>query len=173
MTLKNPLKLLMLLFSLTLLLVLTACGGGGGGDNEDPVPSVKTARVTIGIQKNDNTPENNVGSVALEITLPDAFTLTVGTDGTPTSIIPLVGGLNSLQGTNYIHPLLTLSLIDANAFSTGDLISFSRPLQSGEGLPAPESFQLLLTEVSEISADGSSTTIQTGNYQATLTIEEI
>lgn len=172
MMLKNRLKLLTLLFSLTLMLVLTGCGGGGG-DDEDPVPSVKTARVTIGIQRNDNTQVNNVGSVALEITLPDAFTLTVGTDGTPTSIIPLVGSLNSLQGTNYIHPLMTLSLIDANAFSTGDLISFSRPMQSGEGLPAPESFQLLLTEVSEISDDGLSTTIQTGNYQATLTIEEI
>ena len=167
MTLKNPLKLL--IFSLTFLLVLTACGGGG--DDEDPVPLVKTARVTIGIQRNDNTQVNNVGSVALEITLPDAFTL----DGIPTSIVPLVTGLNTLQGTNYIHPLLILSLIkdDATAFSTGNLVSFSRTLQGGEGLPAKESFQLLLTEVSEISDDGSSTTIQTASYEATLTIEEI
>ncbi|MDZ4183504.1 MAG: hypothetical protein U1D97_00825 [Desulfuromonadales bacterium] len=171
MMIKNLMKLLILLFSLTVLLTLSACGGGGGGDNEDPVPSVKTARVTIGIQRNDNTQVNNVGSVALEITLPDAFTL----DDIPTSIVPLVTGLNTLQGTNYIHPLLILSLIkeNATAFPTGNLFSFSRPLQSGEGLPTPESFQLLLTEVSEISDDGLSTPNRTEEYKLTLTIEEI
>lgn len=169
MMLKNRLKLLTLLFSLTLMLVLTGCGGGG--NDEDQVPSVKTAKVTIGIQRNDNTQVNNVGSVDLTITLPDAFIL----DGIPTSIVPLVTGLYLREGTDYVHPLLILSLLkdDATAFSTGNLVSFSRPLQSGEGLPAPESFQPLLTEVAEISDDGLSTPILTDDYNLTLTIEEI
>ena len=174
MTIKHLSKLLSLLLTFTLLLSLTACGGGGGGGgDEDPVPVVKTAKVTIGIQKIDHTQGSNVGSVDLDVTLPTPFVLQT-TANIPTTMTALVTGLNIQQGVNYTHPTLTLSLIkgDATAFATGNLVSFTRTLQSGETLPTVSSFQLDLIEVSEISGTGD-VTIQTPNYETTLTIEEI
>lgn len=173
MKIKHLSKLLPLLSALTLLLSLTACGGGGGGGgDEDPVALVKTAKVTIGIQRIDHTQGSNVGSVDLDITLPSAFVLQT-TANIPTTMTALVTGLNVQEGVNYTHPTLTLSLIkgDATAFSTGNLASFTRTLQSGETLPTASSFQLDLIDVSEIS--GNNVTIQTQNYETTLTIEEI
>lgn len=174
MKIKHLSKLLPLLLTFTLLLSLTACGGGGGGggEDEDLTPTVKTAKITIGIQRIDKTQGTNVGSVDLDITLPTSFVLQT-TANIPTTMIAMVTGLNVQEGVNYTHPTLTLSLIkgDATAFPTGNLVSFTRALQSGEALPAASSFQLDLVEVSEIA--DSDVTIQTQNYEATLTIEEI
>jgi len=170
-TIKHLSKLLPLLLSFSLLLIVTACGGGGDDGEED---LVKTAKMTLGIQRIDHSQGTNVGSVALKITLPAAFVLQSDSNGIPTNITALVTGLNFQQGINYAHPMLTLSLIkeDATAFPTGNLISFSHTLQSGEALPLPGDFQLELIEVSEISDNGD-VTIQTLNYGATLTIEEL
>ena len=174
MTIKHLSKLLSLLLTFTLLLSLIACGGGGGGGEEDPVPVVKTAKLTIGIQRLDATQGTNVGSVDLDVTLPTAFVLQTTTTNIPTTMTAQVTGLNVQQGVNYTHPTLTLTLIkgDATAFSTGNLVSFTRTLQSGEALPTASSFQLNLIDVSEISANGD-VTIQTQAYESTLTIEEI
>lgn len=162
MRIKHRSKLFAPLIFFTVLLILTACGGGGKGE-EDAI--VKTAKVTIGIQRIDNTQGSNVGSVDLKITLPAAFVL-------PTEV-PLVTELK-IQVSNYSHPTLTLLLTkeDVTAFPTGNLISFTQTLQSGEALPLTSDFQLELNEVSEISGNGD-VTIQTLNYGATLTIEEI
>ncbi len=176
MKVKHLSKLLPLLLTFTLLLSLTACGGGGGGggggEDEDLTPTVKIAKLTIGIQRIDHTQGSNVGSVDLDITLPTDFVLEA-TANIPTTMTALVTGLNVQEGVNYTHPTLTLSLIkgDATAFSIGNLVSFTRALQSGETLPAASSFQLDLIDVSEIS--GNNVTIQTQNYETTLTIEEI
>lgn len=131
-----------------------------------------TAKLTIGIQRIDTTQGTNVGSVDLKITLPDSFILEADNNGLPISTSPLVTGLD-LQ-LNYAHPTLNLALIkgDATAFSTGNLVSFSRTLQNGEALPTAGSFQLELIDVSEISENGD-VTIQTQDYETTLTIEAI
>ena len=162
MTIKHLSKLLPLLLSFSLLLIVTACGGGGDDGEED---LVKTAKMTLGIQRIDHTQGTNVGSVALKITLPAAFVL-------PTEL-PLVTELK-IQVSDYSHPNLTLILTkeDVTAFPTGNLVSFTHTLQSGEALPLPSDFQLELLEVSEISENGD-VTIQTLNYGATLIIEEL
>lgn len=170
-------KLLSLFLTFFLLLTLTACGGGGGGseEDEDLIPVVKTAKVTIGIQRFDNTQGTNVGSVELDITLPSSFVLQ-STANIPTTMIALVTGLNVQEWVNYTHPALALSLIkeDATAFSTGNLFSFTRALQSGEALPTADSFQLDLIDVSEISGDDVTMPTQVNKvYKLTLIIEEI
>lgn len=169
MTIKNLIKLLPLLLSFTLLLLLTACGS-----DEDPAPAGKSAKMTIGIQRIDGNPGTNVGSVALNITLPAAFTLKTDVDGIPTSTKMLVDGLLVDGACNYVHPTLTFALIksDGTSFPTGDLISFSLPLQEDEVLMVATDFLLNLTEVTEIAENGD-VTIQTESYKVTLTVEEI
>lgn len=131
---------------------------------------VKTAKLTIGIQRKDLAPGNNVGSVDLDITLPATFILPAAAD-TPTTMTALVAGVD-IQQMSYVHPTLHLILLKATAFSTGNLITFTRTLQSGETLPTEASFQRDLIEVSEITETGD-VTLQTQDYGITLLIEEI
>ncbi len=171
MRIKHRSKLFAPLIFFTVLLILTACGGGGGDGEEHSDPLVKTANVTIGILRKDHTEGLNIGSVSLNITLPSSFVLPIGADDIPISTKALVDGLLVDVGSHYAHPTLTLALIRGTAFSTGDLVSFSRPLQNGEALPSASTFSLDLIEVSEVS--GNDVTIHTEEYEVTLTIEEI
>lgn len=167
--------------ALLLVLFLSACGGGvgGGGTEEEqenivtPPPTVKTAKLTMGVKRIDNIPVSNIGTCDVDLTLPTGFVLPTDASGYPTSATSLVAGLDIVNGITYSHPTLTLRLMmgDGTTFSPGDLVSFTRTLQTNETLPVPGNIMLSLQQVSEVS--GTSVTDETAHYEATLTIEEI
>lgn len=156
-----------------LFMFLTGCGGGDDAGGVDSPPVIRTAKLTIGVKRKDNTFASNLGTFQLQVTLPAGFVLSTDSNGYPSSTASLVTGLNVL-GVNYTEQTLTMGLHMSNpelTFSTGNLVSFTRTMATNERLPSVGDFTPILQEVTEGSGD--TLLDQTANYEHTLTIEEI
>ena len=148
MKIYNVTKLLPLLISIALLLILTACGGGGGGSDEDEEttldPQAQQVTVTLGLQGNA-TPL--VGSVDLDVVLPDGFVLATDSSGQATAaaltflVAGATGAANYLPATATASGKINAGIIKTDGFpGNADLLQISRTYAAGASLPTANDF---------------------------------
>lgn len=147
MTIKNLPKQLALLIVFTLLFSLTACGGGGGETTPTPQPQAQTVTVTVALQGNAAT---IVGSVDLDVVLPDGFVLEIDTatgQPTDTALTFLVPGatfaLNYLPETTAVNGEIKAGIIKSDGFAgNSSLVQVSRTYAAGATLPTANDFMV-------------------------------
>lgn len=139
-------KLLSLLLPLSLLIALTACGGGGGGGEATPTPQAQKVTVTIGLQGNSAV---TVGSVDLDVVLPDGFVLeTDNVAQPPASALTLLID-NATTATNYTPETsasnggIRAAIIKTDGFAgNAGLMQLSRIYTAGATLPKTDDFMV-------------------------------
>jgi hypothetical protein len=131
--------LLPLLLTFTLLLSLSACGGGG-----EPTPQPQKVTVTLGLQGNAATV---VGSVDVDIVLPDGFVLEMAPSGQPadTALTTLVLGAtfaaNYIPETTVANGEILVGIIKGDGFAgNASLVQISRNYIAGATLPTAADF---------------------------------
>ena len=136
-------KLLVLTLSLTLLLLLTACGD----DVSDPTklsPQAHKVTVTIGL---NGSPETMVGSVYLDVLLPEGFVLETDSMGQPTENALSFLVADAMPVVNYASATgeITAAIIKTDGFA-GDaaLMQVSRIYPNNATLPTENNFDIII-----------------------------
>lgn len=162
----NIAKYLMLALSL---LALTACGGGGGGGGEAPIQPAGPAQAVISLALTGGS--DVIGSISVDIDLPEGFSLPVDVDG---ELIAGILGTN-LQNATVLAKYqpedaltvghLRLVFIDFDGFSPGEFATLIRDMTLGEVLPLAVGFT-----VSNLTVTGLDTTELFG-YNLDITVQ--
>ena len=157
------------------LLSLTACGGGGGGGTTDDgtngggglEPSSQAVANMILTGGADT-----VGSVSLDLELPEGFTLEIDNEGNLvegvlTTDLPPDTHVEKVyqQEDSFNYGLLQIAIINPYGFSAGDFCSIHN-LTAGDYLPLPEEFTVTSLSVTDLNG------VELLGYDVTITVEQ-
>lgn len=148
MTIKHLSKLFTFFLTATLLSSLTACGGGGGESTPAPQPQAQAQKVTVtlGLQGSAAT---IVGSVDLDVVLPDGFVLE-----TDSSNLPTASALTFIVNSDYavanytpetptVNGAINSAIIKTTGFAGNtNLMQISRTYAVGTTLPTVDDFMV-------------------------------
>jgi hypothetical protein len=161
---KHLLNVTVKLLMIAALLSLTACGGGGGGGT----PIQEQAVVDMSLTGGNDT----IGSIYVELVLPEGFTLDTDSEGLPTDNALGTAIANSYIQANYMPEdatdlgQLNLALIGSNGFPAGVFSTLRHDLAAGEALPLETEFQVGTLTVTDLNG------VELSGYDLEFTIQK-
>jgi hypothetical protein len=143
------------LTAIVLLLSLAACGGGGGGGEGGGSKPVAQQQAVVGMTLTGGS--GTVGSVYLELELPDGFTLKTDAQGNLSEGVLITNQPDTYMESVYLpegnvnYGLLRMASIRSNGFLTQKFCTLFHDLATNEVLPSREEFVVKTLTVTNLN----------------------